>query len=72
METIRKWTTPTQQLIIPNTDLSDKEVYVTFAQGTTATTFSGTRSATMVSIGLAQLITMCGNHLFMDGMRYKL
>lgn len=39
MATIRKYTSPTQQLIIDGIDLTDKSVYVTYSQDNTKLTY---------------------------------
>lgn len=38
---IRRYTSPTQELIIENLDLSSADIYVTYRQGSVSMTFSG-------------------------------
>lgn len=41
METIRKWTSPTQELTVEGINLTSADVYVTFRQDGNTLTFSG-------------------------------
>lgn len=64
MDSIRKWTTPTQTFVIEGVDLTSADVYVTMAQGDVTTTFSGDDITvtydgdnTTVALPLTQAIT---------------
>lgn len=64
MDTIRKWTSPTEEFTVKGIDLTESDVYVTFQQGETKSTFSGENITvtaqgddTVIAVRLSQTVT---------------